>query len=74
MHNLLDLGFILINQSEFHTEYKRNEFRIFIYDYPYKDFNGIEKQRQTFVVHTKKYTSGAYPIKYLDKWLKEHIK
>lgn len=70
MVDLLKYGFEKIKESETYDEYKGHNIIITVYHYLYKNFDGSETMRNTFIVSSQRYTSRAYNIFELEEYLK----
>lgn len=71
MVDLLEYGFVETRKSDNWKEYEGHDYRITIFDYMYKTFNGTEVNHKSFVINTKATTSRAFPLEELEQWLKD---
>lgn len=71
MIHLIEYGFTEGKKTQNYTEYIGHGFRVIIFDYSYKTFQGAEIHTQTFIVNTQKMSSRVYSLSELEQWLKD---
>jgi hypothetical protein len=67
-------GFVESYACDTYKEYRLNDIRIILYDYPLKSADGAELHRKTFVIHTKEITSMPYLMPDLEDQINKLLK